>query len=113
MGRGKNKSLKPQKMSFIIELTDEAREDTAIAVKWYDEQKENLGDLFIDYLDKLFEKIRSYPTAYKKVYRQVRQAGMQKFPYVVLFGIKDEVITVYCVFHTSQHPTKKFKRVKK
>jgi uncharacterized protein Yka (UPF0111/DUF47 family) len=100
-------------MSFTIELTDEAREDVTIAVKWYDGQKEGLGDLFIEYLDNSLEKIRNYPTAYKKIYRQVRQSAMQKFPYVILFKIVDEVITVHCIFHTSLNPKKKIKRLKK
>jgi hypothetical protein len=100
-------------MSFNIELTDEAKEDAALGVKWYDEQKEGLGDLFIEYLDNTLEKIGNYPTTYKKIYRQVRQAAMQKFPYVILFKIVDKVITVHCIFHTSQNPKKKIKKLKK
>ena len=34
-------------MNLTIELTDEAKEDAALAVKWYEKQKEGLGDLFI------------------------------------------------------------------
>ena len=83
------------------------------AVKWYDEQKQGLGNLFLDYLDETLKKIENVPTAYKKVYRQARQAALQKFPYVVLYIVVNNTITVHCIFNTSQDPKKKMKRLRK
>jgi plasmid stabilization system protein ParE len=100
-------------MIFSIELTDEAREDMTLAVKWYDQQKENLGDLFINHLNIAFEKIRNNPDAYKKIYRQVRQAAMQKFPYVILYKVTRNIVMVYAVFHTKRNPKTKTRRLKK
>lgn len=100
-------------MSLAIELTDEAWKDAFHAVKWYDEQKPGLGNRFIEYLDKTLKKISENPTAFKKVYRQARQASLQKFPYVILYKVEKHKAIVYCVFHTSQHPKKKIRRLKK
>ena len=100
-------------MNLSIELTHEAKEDATLAVKWYDKQKEGLGDLFITYLNDTLENIKKYPAAYKKVHRLVRQAALQKFPYVILYKIDAQIITVHCIFHTSQSPGKKIKRLKK
>src|SRR5258708_33652263 len=100
-------------MIFSTVFTDEAREDAALAVKWYNEQKAGIGDSFLNYLSASLQKIQNYPTAYKKIYRQVRQAAVEKFPYVILFKVTGEVITVYAIFHTSQHPKKKFRKLKK
>ncbi len=100
-------------MNFSIELSDEAREDVTLAVKWYDQQKENLGDLFITHLNIALEKIRSNPASYKKIYRQVRQAAMQKFPYVILYKLSRNIVIVYAVFHTKRNPKIKTSRLKK
>ena len=100
-------------MSFIIELTDDAWDDAFQIIKWYDEQKQGLGNVFLDYLDDTLKKIEKVPTAYKIVYRQVRQASLQKFPYVVLYKVVKNTITVHCIFHTSQDPKKMIKRLRK
>ena len=100
-------------MNLNIELTDEAKEDAALVVKWHDKQKEGLGDSFITNLNDTLEKIKNNPAAYKKVYRLVRQAALQKLLYVVLYKIDGQIITVHCIFHTNQKPVKKIKRLKK
>ena len=82
-------------------------------IKWYDEQKLGLVNVFLDYLDDKFKKIENVPTAYKIVYRQVRQASLQKFPYVVLYKVVKNTITVHCIFHTSRDPKKMIKRLRK
>ena len=99
-------------MRFSIVFT-EAEKDVALAVDWYSEQKAGLGKLFLHALNETIEKIIIYPRAYKKIYKQVRQAGLKKFPYVVLYTIDGNLITVYCIFHTSQNPRKKIKRLRK
>ena len=40
-------------MNFNIELSDDAWDDAFQIVKWYDDQKPGLGNLFIEYLEKL------------------------------------------------------------
>lgn len=100
-------------MTWEIQLTDSAWEDVFHAVKWYDEQKHGLGDTFIELMDKTIKSISENPDAYKKVYRQVRQASLQKFPYVVLYKVEKSKVVVYSVFHTSQNPKKKIKRLKR
>lgn len=100
-------------MSFLIELTDEAREDISLAVQWYNLQKGNLGILFITYLNNAFIRIKNIPTANKKVYRQVRQAALQKFPYVILYKPAGNLIIIYAVFHTKRNPKAKIRRIKK
>jgi len=67
-------------MSYSIELTEDARKDAAEAVKWYNEQRKGLGDIFVRYLNESLEKISISPQAYKKIYKQVRQASLSKFP---------------------------------
>ena len=94
-------------MKFSISFTEEAEKDAEVAVVWYNEQQAGLGKLFLNALDHTIKKIVSYPTAYKKVHKQIRQAGLKKFPYVVLYSVDGSLVTVYCIFHTSQNPRKK------
>ena len=99
-------------MNSSIRITEEAREDIDEAVEWYDEQKSGLGDLFLQRLNESFSAIQQNPASFKRVYRQLRQSALKKFPYVVLYKVENNIILIYCVFHTSKDPKKKLKRLK-
>lgn len=45
-------------MNFIIELTDDAWDDAFQIIKWYDEQKQGLGNVFLDYPDDTLKKLK-------------------------------------------------------
>jgi len=46
------------------------------------------------------------------VLKHFRQLPLSGFPYVLLYGVWRDEIIIYRVFHTSQHPKKKFKKRK-
>ena len=79
------------------------------AYDWYDEQQPGLGDLFLQELEKGFEKLESWPEAYNKIRKDYRQLVLHTFPYVIVFKIIKVDVVVYAVFHTSRKPSKKFR----
>ncbi len=99
-------------MSSLIKLTEEAKEDIRQAAEWYNEQKNGLGDLFLHQLNESLISIQRNPGSFKKIYRQLRQTAIKKFPYVVLDKTDNNAILIYCVFYTSRDPKKKLKRFK-
>jgi len=80
------------------------------AYLWYEQQNEGLGELFLKELDYCYRKIQSFPSAYTLVNGNYRQMSLKRFPYVIVFKIKDVEILIYAVFHTSRNPKEKIKR---
>ncbi|MDB5199648.1 MAG: putative plasmid stabilization system protein [Chitinophagaceae bacterium] len=79
------------------------------AYNWYEEQQNNLGEIFLESLDDCFKRIESHPKANRKIKKNYRQARLRKFPYVVIYEILKTDIVVFSIFHTSRDPRKKFK----
>ena len=91
-------------MSYPIRLRDEAERDAALAASWYEDQREGLGQEFLDELLATFEAISDHPRAYPVLHRDVRRALMRRFPFGVFFQTTASDIVVVAVFHGSRHP---------
>jgi ParE toxin of type II toxin-antitoxin system, parDE len=80
------------------------------AYDWYEGQSKGLGEIFLDELDNCFKKLRINPARSPKIIKNYRQAGLKRFPYVVLFEIHKTDIVVLSVFHTKRNPKYKFNK---
>ncbi len=83
----------------------EAKADILEAFDWYEKQREGLGREFIKCVDDVFEQIAQWPEHFAVSYRDVRQALVRRFPYVVCFKAEKERISVIAVFHGRRDPT--------
>ena len=83
-----------------------AKRDIKKACDWYDEQRHDLGDVFLERVDECLASIRRNPKAFQLVAKDARRAVVKQFPYMVFFKIEDNVIYVYAVFHAAQDPQK-------
>lgn len=72
-----------------------------------------LGDRFLLELQRCLGYIVANPNGFQRVHDHFRQAPLNGFPYVAVYRIDGTTIVVMRVFHTSQHPKKKFRRKKK
>ncbi|MEO7766174.1 MAG: type II toxin-antitoxin system RelE/ParE family toxin [Ferruginibacter sp.] len=100
-------------MSYNIEVKAEAKEDIIEAAHYYYQKATGLDVRFIEQLEIVLNIILNNPKTYKRVYKHFRQAALQKFPFVVLYEYEEGTVYIYSVFHTSQNPGKKTKRLKK
>lgn len=83
-----------------VEMTEEAYD-------WYNNQQQDLGEVFIAALGDCFERITQHPKAYSNIKKNYRQARLKKFPYVIVFEIFKTDVVVFSVFHTSRNPKHK------
>jgi hypothetical protein len=90
-----------------IQIRTLAAQEIIDAYDWYKLQREGLGTEFLDELENLYEDLLRNPHAFSYYEKPVRQARVNRFPYVVVFEIFDRIITVYSVFMTAQNPEKK------
>ena len=68
------------------------------AYQWYEQQSQGLGELFLKELDYCYRKIQAFPSANSIVKKDYRQMSLKRFPYVVVFKIKNADILIYAVF---------------
>jgi len=94
-----------QRMHYKYFLSEEAEFDVFESYIWYEKQKEGLGEEFLDALDSAETSIcnnpLTYPVRHKKI---VRAFIVDRFPYIIYYVIKKDVIYVISIFNTNQKP---------
>ena len=97
-------------MSYTLVVYNTGDDDIAEAYSWYEQQKKGLGDEFLLALAECCSRIFNYPHVFQLKHKHFRQAGLKRFPYVVVYEIVKSKIIIYSVFHTSRNPAKKFRK---
>jgi toxin ParE1/3/4 len=91
-------------MQYELILQPEAIQEIEIAHEWYEHQKMNLGQAFIEELELSLAKIEKYPHQYGFANKWVRKVKLNKFPFNIIFEVEEDKIYVYSVLHTSKKP---------
>ena len=91
-------------MILPLILNPEAEADLADAIAWYDSQRTDLGDKLLECVEKVFDELHRMPQLFGKVFQDLRLTKVQKFPYIVVYRIDDDQITVVAVYHARRDP---------
>jgi plasmid stabilization system protein ParE len=83
---------------------DEAEADIVEAALWYERQCAGLGSEFVRAVDRCFELIAQQPDVFPIVYRSARLGLLRKFPYLVIYRVFPDFISVVAVMHGRRHP---------
>jgi plasmid stabilization system protein ParE len=97
-------------MAYKVRITTPAHTDEYEAYKWYEEQRPGLGDEFLFELERAYRKISAHPEHYGFIDEQkvLRDYLIHRFPFLIVYRIKDQTVEVITVHHTSKHPSKKY-----
>jgi plasmid stabilization system protein ParE len=93
-------------MAAKLIITPEAEEDVAEAYAWYERQRTGLGEPFLTAVDDCIQRLLRAPQAHQTIYDQYRRGLVRRFPYAVIYECDQNMVIVYCVFHTSRDPEK-------
>ena len=79
------------------------------AAAWYDDARDGLGEEFIAAIEYAFELIKSAPRLsssleYWSSAWEVRRYCLQRFPYVVVYWIHGDSITIVAIAHGRRRP---------
>ncbi|WP_158602747.1 type II toxin-antitoxin system RelE/ParE family toxin [Jiangella rhizosphaerae] len=79
--------------------------DLRSALEYYDDAKPGLEDDLIDDVDRLRQRLQTFPRSAPAVagYDSVRRAMLRRFPYAVFYEF-GESVEVLRVVHTARHP---------
>jgi plasmid stabilization system protein ParE len=99
-------------MKYSLVFSSLAQQDVIEAIRWYNNQKQNLGFQFYDRLSEKLSAIRKNPLYYSIRFKKVRASKVAKHPFLIYFKIdeKNSVIAILAVLHTSRNPKEITKR---
>ena len=85
-----------------VRFRAEAAADVLRARKWYDQQRQALGDEFVEALEQLIDLISTFPAAAGEIGAGHRRAVLRRFPYSLYYGIDQDVIDVVACLHNAR-----------
>ncbi len=83
-------------------------DDISAGIDWYEEQSLGLGERFRSAVDARFDDILGAPEMFPRAFDDLdhRFARIPKFPYLVLYRVRGDVVHVLGVFHSASDPAK-------
>lgn len=85
-------------MTRRLVFRPEANLDINEAAEWHEARGQGLAAEFLRVLDACIESIRRNPLLYPVVYGEARRAMMRRFPYSVIYAVReDEIVIIGCI----------------
>lgn len=81
-----------------------AENELAEAMRYYNEQSEGLGYEFAAEVQRTVERIVRYPDAWTPLSHRTRRCRLRRFPFGLVYQVRDESILVVAVMHLRQKP---------
>ena len=87
-----------------IKILDEAENDIANGISFYEEQRIGLGNYFLDSIFSDIESLHLYAGIHIQINRYYRLLS-KRFPFAIYYKIKNQVIYIYAVLDCRRSPT--------
>ena len=87
-----------------VEFTELATIEMDDAIKYYELELIGLGKRFFEELLETIELINKFPYLWPQNSEHTRRAVMRKFPYNVIYSIKDNKIYIIALAHQNRAP---------
>jgi len=86
-----------------IKILDEARDDIAIGIRFYDSQNYGLGGYFLDSIMSDIESLHLYCGVHVKI-KNYHRLLSKRFPYAIYYKYDDNTIYIYAVLDCRRNP---------
>jgi plasmid stabilization system protein ParE len=87
-----------------VRLLSVAYTDVTEAAGHYQAQRRGLGQEFRREVHAALRRIRELPDAWQPLGGGVRQYRLRRFPYGVIYAVREERVVVLAVTHLHRHP---------
>jgi len=81
-----------------------AEREFSEAIDFYNEQSEGLGYLLAAEVKKAIDRIIQYPEAWTSLSKRTRRCIVNKFPYALIYQLRDNLILIVAVQNLHRHP---------
>lgn len=83
---------------------DPAEAEFLDAILFYNTQSEGLGYEFAAEVNRTIQRIIQYPEAWAKLSERTRRCRTNRFPYGVIYQVREEALLIVAVMHLSRKP---------
>lgn len=91
-------------MNSTIVFRTEARVEFDAAADWYEQHSRGRGQLFVEAVHSVLDRISDQPQMYAAVFNGIREARVTGYPYCIYYREEHARVTILAVFHTSRDP---------
>lgn len=81
-----------------------AEQELNDASLYYEEKSVGLGGAFLGAFEQSIEYLRAHPRAATPICDSVRRKPMRRFPYAILYSVRDDEIRVLAIAHQMRRP---------
>jgi plasmid stabilization system protein ParE len=85
-----------------LDVSPEAENDLLEAIDWYEEQRPGLGPRLEAAFLKATRRLKQFPHSAQEIDFQCRGLLLADFPYLVVYRIEDDAITIHGFLHSSR-----------
>ncbi len=98
-------------MTRRIVFRPEAETELTEAVDWYEARSQGLGAEFLRALDAVLAQVQRHPTLYPIVFGNARRATLRRFPYSVIYVVRDDELLIAACIHSRRDPKRWQERI--
>ena len=98
-------------MTRRIVFRPEVETELAEAVDWYELRGQGLGAEFLRSLDAVIAQVQRRPPLYPIVFDSARRAALRRFPYSVIYLVRDDEILIAACIHSKRNPIRWQERI--
>lgn len=101
-------------MSYHIQFYRRALDEYEDATTWYSERSRKAAENFALAVEEKLKILRAEPDRFGKTHRDYREVGLNKYPYKIVYVIKEkeQVVAIASIFHQKRNPKTKYKSLK-
>lgn len=85
-------------------FTAAARAELIAAQDWYEGESPGLGRRFRGEIDRLAARMADNPRQFPVIFKRLRRARVNTFPYALFFSEAEDAFVVIACFHSSRDP---------
>ena len=91
-----------------IEVRQEARDEIEAAYLWYFSEEPSWGEGFLEDLERGKWLICRAPSAFPNKYKDYRDCPLERYPYILIYALRQGKVVLFSVFHTSRDTDEKY-----
>lgn len=82
----------------------EAEDELLRSIRYYEQERPGLGDDFLAEVQSLILRLLDFPDSGTPVFRDVRRARIHRFPYDLVYRIRQDLLIIVAVMHQRREP---------